>query len=434
MFLPSTPLIPLARRVKMPDGHPFETGALSFQLTALQLHGASAVELDVDQWDGVEDRQSLRFRICNLRLEGGHAVMVKPDPMLTVDSGGNLMELPEEARQPMKGGSTTVANSPLEPEKEEWVTNARSQRVRLASSPGGQALLGTFSEHNAVYEEVFKIESIITSWQANGVTKEMAADTHDATNDRANGKVVNPKDRLYGNEITYNGNAFIQQFNISLGCLLADPNFDDERLPDPDSRYTKASEAALAFGKGIGESTDNSKDTVNEMNSNQVHAAVANHSGEAPVVTRGELLQLVRDTPPGGRGSEEVQGWLRLDEEDRARLRELRLAVLSERAEKASIVGKPLFEGSCSALIGDADVLVEFSGEANGIASRVEITLPAFDLDIDDSGWIGDAGEVARDRIERIYFIRSLLHNAIADQLRKHIPHTVRRILAAEIA
>ena len=59
------------------------------------------------------------------------------------------------------------------------------------------------------------------------------------------------------------------------------------------------------------------------------------------------------------------------------------------------------------------------------------IDLPAFDFEIDDSAWFADAGEIARQRLNRIQFIRTLLREAVVNALQKTALAAAERVAAS---
>ena len=419
------PAFPLARSVKMPESHPYEAGALSLRLSELALSGASRLDPGRCSLERDGARIRLSLALAPLALTGRYAIMAKPDPVVPIDSAGGLMDLTPEQLAPVAAGQDPT-DPPLDPQKEEWLKNARAQRVKLAGTENGQLLLGTYSEHSPTFEEVMRTNAgVVSNWQANGATKQMAGDTHVAVDQD---DVVNRAKKTYAGDVTYNGNAFSQQLNIALGCLLTDPTFDINGTAPPaaDSKYWAAAKAALAFGEGVNTSTGNTKNKVTEMKASHVYGTVDAHSGEPPTVADQEALQaLTSGDTGGGRDYRPEPGWIVLDEDDRALLLRFKTDFLRHQAAKASITGKVLFEGSCGAQIGGIaialDILLETDagGRAAARAGTAKIDLPAFDFDIDDAGWFSDAGTIARQRLNRIQFVRTLLREAVMRALQR---------------
>jgi len=423
--LDDTPAYPLARTVQMPTGYGYETGAFSFRMADLQLHGASHLKECASESGA--DRVRINLTLTDLCLRGRYSVEVKPDPIIDLDTAGNLMDLPPEACRPGMGGADSVPGT-LDPQKEEWLNQARVEREKLRATDNGQKLLALHQEHNETYDEVFRTNAaLVPLWRAGGATKEMAGDTHGAVQADA---VVNSANKIYTGDVTYNSNAFTQQLNVASACLWTDPDFNPMTGPPAESKYVAASKAALSFGKGVGTTTNNTKDTVQELKPSEVHTTVENHDGTLPEVTDDEAAQVAMEAGPGGADADIHLGWVVIDEADRKRLRHLYEATMKQKAEDNSIVGTPLFEGRCEARIDAVEACVELilkereeGNRVSAVSARVQ--LPAFELDIDDSAWIGEAGTIARHRLEQMYFIRSLLHGSIVASLQQALLHSV---------
>lgn len=425
MPLGNSPAYPLARTVLMPEGHAYKTGALSYRMTNLELLGLDRMELADCEKEAQGGKISLKLRLDGVILNGRYALEAKYDPIVDLDTAGNLMDLPPEACRPIEGGADPDDPDDLDPQKEEWLDQARDQRSKLQQNENGQKLMGLYSEHNEIYEEVFRENTALTPlWRAGGATKEMAADTSEAV--KTDG-VVNSSGKTYSGDLTYNANAFVQQLNVASACVWSDPDFDPAVGPSPDSKYWNAAKAALSFGKGVTTTTNNTKDNVQELKASDVHGTVEKHDQDIPEVTDEEMMDVIsQGNGPGGADAARLPGWVVIDEHDRKRLRSLFEATMRQKAEKTAVAGQPLFEGSIKAQIGTVEAFVELVLEdgPHGIQGRTvsaRVELPAYELEIDDSAWTGDAAQVARQRLEGMYFIRSLLHDSIVDRLRRSL-------------
>ncbi|TGL36592.1 hypothetical protein EHQ52_01570 [Leptospira koniambonensis] len=405
----------------MPPDWGYESGALSFRFGELHCNG-----YDLIQSEGViESEENQKFlklllKIPKLDLSGNYYVEAKPDPIPEIDTAGNLSDLSEENLRPRKGGGDSEIGS-IDPDKEKWLDQARDQRNRLSSTPNGQKMLITYNQHNETYDEVFKTyPALSTAWQAGGATKEMASDTSQSVEKDT---VVNDAKKKYSGGVTYNGNAFAQQLNVAAACLFADPDFDPRTGPPPGSKYWDAAKAALTFGKGVGGNTKNTKDNVNEMKPSEVHSTVNNHTGDLPSVSDPEVVQILQssDLEPGGRmEGESDPNRIFLDEEDRKRIEKLKNAILRQKAENSEIRGRILFEGEVSALI--QNTVLSFSlfrdeETSSWKTSPLIIDMPPFHLEIDDSKWEGEAGLVAKERLESMYFIRNLFYDSLIERI-----------------
>lgn len=425
--LDDTPAYPLARTVEMPPDHAYETGAVGFRMTDLALHGLRDLDVARCALANAGERVRVTLVLARTRLRGRHALEVKPDPIIDLDTAGNLMDLPPEAREPEAGGAPEV-DEELSPREEAWLDQARGQRLRLVDTPNGPELLALHEEHNETYDYVFRTNRALpTLWRAQGATEQMAADTSDAVE---NDRTVNEREKRYAGGVTYNGNAFVQQLNVAGACLWTDPEFDPVTGPPPDSKFWAAAKSALAFGKGVASETGNTKNNVNEMRREGVYGTVRQHRGALPPVSDREVIQVFgmgvgaggADAGSAGAGGE--PDWLVLDEDDRKRLRYLYEATMKQKAEDAAIRGQPLFEGACEARIEGIRATIELVVEDGPQGRRAralsaQVALPAFALDLDDSAWTGAVGQVARQRLERMYFVRSLLHDALVERIQR---------------
>lgn len=413
--VPDSPVFPLARTVEMPPGHAYPTGAVGLQWTGLHLEGladlAVAAAADGPRWT---------LTLEGVTLRGRYRLEAKPDPVLDLDTAGNLMELRREARGPAVAGGGGGAP---DPEAEQWLATARQQREALGQTDNGLQLIALYNQHNEVYEEVFRTSPTLPSnWQAGGVTRAMAADTNAAVQA---GGTINPPDKDYGGGVTYNSNAFVQQLNVAVETVLSDPNFNPyEPLTQQNlhGKYWAAAKAALSFGKGVSESTGNTKSRVTAMAAAGVYQAVQSQSSGLPPVTDAEakgVLGSAMAAGPGA-GAPEAPGWIVIDEDDRRRVRSIVALRAKARAEDGAVRGETLFSGALLAEIGrvEAEVALEVdaaSGRAR--AAGVRVTLPAFALEIDDTDWSGPVAEVARERLTGTFFLRGLLADGIRDRL-----------------
>ncbi len=448
--LGGTPACPLARAVEMPPDHEYETGLLSFRIVELQSLGTSRIEADSQQIEIDEDRMRLKFSLGPLTIEGCYALEAKYDPKITMDTAGDLMDLPTSATLPLAAGAEDEASSSVdEMTREEYLNNARRQRERLYQTKNGGTLMAQYDEHNEIYNEAFRgrddeqskllASTLRDNWRAGGITSEMAKDTHEATNDDGNADTpINQASKRYtkadGSQMTYNQNAFTQQLNVAVSTAMQDPSFNLFKPPDNDSKYTKAALTALTFGTTVGDSTGNSKDRITEMKRETVYQSVAEHSGETREATVADLQgALIQGMADGGAEEGSYPGTLVLDEADRLQVRRLIQGFIRAQATAAKMVTQLLWHGRCAAHIHQAEVEIELTGDTETNAPRVHVTkvhviLPAFDFDIDDSSWIGTAGCVARERLAEVYFIRSLLHDQIADRLKDAISTSLAKI------
>lgn len=428
--LPDSPLYPLARTVEMPAGHAYATGAIGIRLYNLRLHGLG--NLCLARGEDAEGRLRVRLAVQGVRLRGEYRLEAKPDPVLDIDTAGNLMDLRPDALRPAAAGGGG-GTDPSDPEREEWLDTARLQRQKLGETDNGLRLIALYNQHNEVYEEVFRTSpSLPGNWRAGGITRAMAADTNAAVQSDT---VVNSATKDYGGGVTYNSNAFVQQLNVAVETATTDPNFDPFTPIEQQNlsgRYWEAAKAALSFGKGVGATTGNTKGDVNEMQPSQVYSTVDGHQGGLPPVTDGEakaVLSSAMSAGAGGAGDGAAPGWIVIDEEDRRRVRSIIAHRIRARAESAAVRGETLFAGTVTAEIDRVEAIVDLVVEEGAPARpvAVQVNLPAFALDIDDTAWTGVAADVARERLAGMLFIRSLLEDALRERLNAVLPDAAAR-------
>lgn len=142
-----------------------------------------------------------------------------------------------------------------------------------------------------------------------------------------------------------------------------------------------------------------------------------------------ELSNLLQQgTQPGGAAAAVAvsRNWRVLDEDDRRLVRRQLFAMARERAEQASASVETLWTGACEAAFGNAAARMEFAAEGGCLRfASATATLPAFELDLDDSRWDGELAGLVRERLVEIAFLRSLIceriENGLADRLRAAI-------------
>jgi len=430
--LKDTPDFPLAFNVPMPDWFQFPNGNVSARFEQFAVTGFDTPELDSAASQQSDGRLRLALRWDEMQVTGRYSIGAKEAPVVTMDTAGNLLDFDEDIGT---GGAESEDPIP-EDTKGKMIGQAREERERLRDTPNGQKLIGQYQEHNEVYNEVFL--SPVTGpqarriWREDGATKEMSLDTQKALSaDERDRTPVNPKKeaRTYGEKnVSYNENAFRQQLMMVTNSLLADPNANLLEPPDPDSKYTKASLAAMTFSKAVDE-TGNSKTQVTEMTGEQVHQSVA-VAKEPPPSSTDELANMMAQGMRDGGEEAEIassNNWRILDEEDRLWVRQLIYAAQKNRAMSETAVLTQLWSGDCGAQFSGAEATIElvFEGGRWKIDS-INVILPAFEFDLDDSHWSGEAAEVVRERLAEMSFVRSLLHERIrvglADLLKEVAP------------
>jgi hypothetical protein len=425
-----TPPYPLAKTVQMPEGHTYKTGLLRLSFRDIHCTGAKKLRAGSGDYQVEEQKIRMKFTLDTLNLKGTYFIDTQNDPEISIDTAGNLMELPKHAHTPLPGGADPGESSFSDEQQAAYLDQAREQRATLMQTPNGPELMSVYNEHNEQYNQAFLTnEQLRDIWKANGVTAEMAADTSEALK---NGTVINPHAKKYSNNETYNKNAFKQQMNVAVATLMLDEDFDPygSDPPNPNTASYKAAMATVNFKKAVN-TTGNNDTGITEVTSGDVYGIVKNHSGAMPTSTNEELNRLIAQgiQPAGNDEGTDTSGPV-IDEEDRRRIRLIIESGLRNRMKSMNNVSEPLWQGDCSALIQGTEAQIELDiqsheGRLQFQLADAQIELPVFDMHIDDSQWSGPAGEIARKRLSRAYFIRGLLHHQLADKLKEVISTSV---------
>jgi len=434
IHLAGTPDFPLAFNVDLPLPAGPANGNAGIRFEGMQISGVENFHVDGSRSGSSSGSTSVCIAWDKLSVSGAYVVTGKASPRITMDTGGSMLDYGDEDILP--GGATGV--TPIDDgTKAAMLDRARAQRTRLMDDPNGQALMSRYNEHNEVYNTVFVTSPAArTAWAAEGATKDMALHTHDALGTSAAPTPVNPPPDVatFGpQKKSYNGNAFDQQLQVIVNTVAADPGFnpfDPSAVPDPDSKFTKASLAAMTFGAAVGQ-TGNTKDTVTPLTGDQVYASVntAEKPAEATVNELANLLQ--QGTQPGGAAAAIAQAnnWRVLDEDDRRQVRRHLFAHMKERAERETVKIETVWTGACDAEFSGASAEVGFGVEDGRLScTSVTVTLPAFEFELDDSAWDGPAAAIVRERLAEVGFIRSLLRERIETALRDRIQAAARML------
>jgi hypothetical protein len=410
--LAETPAYPLARTVPMPGEAGYPTGALGFRLLGLTAEGLDRLAPEGCRMaaDG-SGGGTLHLTLDRVRVAGTCSIDAKRDPVVTLDVGGSMRELPDA---PVPAGSGDPTAPTPDPQTEAWLDQARDQRPKLAETANGVTMLQTYYANNDTYAELFQTSGAVRSqWSAGGITKQMAGDTSTALDSDT---PVNAG--TYGGQ-SYNSQALGQKANVVFGCVRMANSFpagSPEYL-----RWVQAATDAVNFSSSVQTTTGNTSSSTTPMTGTDVYTTVASaNAAAAPTFAHAEVVAAYDPNPQaGGAGDGGGTGRLVLDEATRARLRALGDAMDQEAAENAAVVGTPLFTSACGADLPGVSVSLAWraeDGEVRVLDTRV--TLPAFAFDIDDSGWTGAAGDVVRSRLESLRFLHSVVYDAVAEGIR----------------
>ncbi|HYF89708.1 hypothetical protein [Azospirillum sp.] len=423
--LDDIPALPLARAADMPAHAGFARGSLGVELAGLRLELAdSAVSAQRSQ-DAL-GRDVLEVRIQDIRLRGRQTLQGTRIWESGLDGAGTGLPLNTRRR----GGADQDAHPT-------WIATANEQRAALQNVPGGNgaALLSTYSNHRAAFNDVFTDPNgyaFQIGWGTPEIS-DMANDTNTAltatvpaggsTGGSASGPVVNDPNKIYGTT-TYNGNAQNQQLAL-MTTLAAMASFANPNNPtDPTNPYNQAAAATLTFSSSILGNTQTQKIAdVPSMDKQGVYNLVQTGTPAQPHSVD-DVHALLNGNPIGGRDSEGKSWTMCLGEDERAFVRRMQADIAEHIARLAAQKPVDLVSGQLEAELA-CYVYLQFGTREDGepclLDGRVE--LDGFDLDIDDGGWDAALGaglaQDAREALGEARFVKSLLHDRIADTLER---------------
>ncbi|SDT83377.1 hypothetical protein SAMN05216371_8200 [Streptomyces sp. TLI_053] len=408
--LPDTPSFPLAAGVVLPTGHRFApTAVLSLRLGDMTLTPLGEPGLAAPT--GQEG--ALSCPLAPLLLHGRYSLDVRPERENPLDTGGALAPLSQATPSPGYPWARTLR----EDVHKAHLATAREERTKLvAASPNGFRLVSSYYQHNEEFHEAFA-KDYMNNWDGDGVTAQMADDTDTAV--RSDTQAVNrsaPYTDTNGNKVTYNENAFTQHYSLltALASLKSEADTGDTK------KYEQAMDAVKQFRKHVEDDTGNEKKKVTPRTAQQIRDAVryAKAEGQAAVIGVDDdiylnpdryLEQVERDgpdaLPPG------------LDLEDLHHIQRQRAAILAAQAAALVPVGEAYYQGSFQAVIEGATLIWAPSDDGSAGPEWVRADVPQPALELDDSAWQGEAGDIARARIASMRFLTVLLREAITERV-----------------
>ncbi|MGK5545856.1 hypothetical protein ACSNOH_14145 [Streptomyces sp. URMC 127] len=444
LHLADTPGYPLARSVEMPGALGYPTGSLSFRLGALSLRTEGQPEALGEEARG--DSRHITHRIPALVLTGRYALDTRPDEIREIDTAGNLRPLSAEARQPtLPAGARAIGPShPDDDTVRRWTDRADAHRNKLMKTDKGRNVLMQYGEHNESYYAIFDGSSATCSalrkkWAEKGVTQRMSEHTY-GTTDPGGPAGARPSDD--GQEpvndwhdpqegTAYNLHAWRQKTTV-ITTLNTEASRIEPKDPDKAKAFRDAAVAAVQFASAV-QDTGNDDTRTTPMTQGDVYTAIDQHSGELREVSAAEMARYdglapyrrgaaqglpagQDDEPEEQEEQEEQEDWIALSDEDRAIIREIGAAAYHEEARQGPRATDTLHTGECSARLENVRVTTRLS--ADGTPVDVTVELPDLALAVDDDGWQGTAGDVARERLASMRFVHTLLQDSIAETVR----------------
>jgi hypothetical protein len=422
---------PLAFNIEMPPNYHFDNGNISFRFVDFVCSVIQDVDLVDSECFESGNQVNIGLQLHQLTIKGKYIISAMQAPKIGMDVGGNMRDFDEDDSPLMEAGADEGNTEKFSPEEQKaFLENARAQRTRLMDTPNGRALMEQYDEHDEIYNEVFiRSEAMRRSWQRNGAVAEMAKDTHVALIENG---VINPPESVkkYGKK-SYNTNAFLQQVALVRSTYELGKKKDPQGLLRADSKYAKAAMAALDFEKHV-KNSGNAETKVKPFTKELTFQHINGANGLISETTVDELENLMSQSNGEG-GAEEAaaKNWVVLTSLQRQAMREWNLINLAQEAREQTQTRCELWMGDCIAVIKNTSLNIQLLIDEHGQVTilKTDVNLPAFEFDIDDAAWTGEAGNIVRERLAQLYFVKSLVAQQVEQGIQDIFNRSVTNIL-----
>ncbi|MFN3945403.1 MAG: hypothetical protein ACK4K7_10780 [Allosphingosinicella sp.] len=397
---------PLAGHVAVPGSE--IGGSLMIEFARLEFGPLAIADVALGP-DEDEGTQEVTVTLGAAQLQGHYELFGLESPSIDLDIGGAVRPFPALDALSLGAVAGATDDPPAITEKQyDQIMQANEQKPKLAQSAAGQQMLDAYNQFNDVYHDAFKSNAYLRQhWSANGAVAEMSDHTSDALDQ---GTVVNPPDKTFGTSgVNYNMNAFQQKLNVWAACVNSNPD---------------AAAAALKFGTTV-EGTGNSKTNVNPMTGDDVYSTV-NETKPAPLVMllaspeehplHAPLLSIVQNSHDERHLDMLAARGMDLNDDEVQALQEIYAESLRVRDPAARLT---IAAGNCAVAVGRTAYRFRLTRQANGAITvkLVQSTLSLDGLDYGGAQWPGEAGQVARERLESAAFLRGIIEDRINSQL-----------------
>ena len=417
------PSFPLAHSVKMPDGIGFPIGSLALRLNDLQVTSEGGFSSTLESVSIKSRHVYVCLCFTGARMTGTHTLEAKQMWDAGIDGAGTGLSFDENGRVRHPGGADTNKNPA-------WVQTAKEQRQNLLNNGGnGMTLMNSYADHRVALNDAFTDPmnyAFQRQWGVPSITA-MSGHTNDCMSETSKNINGNKK---YDNQMTYNENALTQQ--LALGTVLVGMGGSkSDGTPDPSCPYQQAAKAVVNFNASVLSNTKakKTKDIPAQTNKS-VYKTVADGK-PATEVSLEQTHRYLNGEDIGGKSADGSSWSMMLDEEDRRFLRDFKAE--HQLHQERLVAAKPivLFGGAASADLKEFYMYLEFSIPENGLLtfSNGRVELDSFDLELDDSKWSQDLGNIAGKELSKARFIKSLLHDRVADALERELIDKVASIL-----
>lgn len=423
------PSFPLARAIRMPKDLPFELGSLALRLNELNISSPDGFVPEIESVSGTDRGVRIALRFGKSTIQGSHALECKQVWDAGIDGAGTGLMFDDDGRVRRPGGADENKNPT-------WIATAKKQRDKLTSEDinkekdNGMQLVSTYTDHRQAFTDVLT-ETAGYAFQSQwGVPhiKDMAGHTNDCVNN--GGEINNDETKYAGN--TYNVNAGLQQLAM-ITALAGMPGATEDDKPVASNQYQKALAATLSFKGSVLQNTDSKKvDNIPTKTADGVYDIVKTGT-PGPEVTVEQAHRLLNGDEIGGRCADGTKWSMALTEDERAFVRDLRARQQEHNERVAQAKPVAVVSGAAVADLQEFHMYLEFTVADDGTLELADgrVELDSFDLDLDDSEWPEAVATIARQELSTAKFIRSLLHDRVADALERDLVSAAADVLGS---
>jgi hypothetical protein len=395
-------------------------GSLMIEYSELEF-GPLAVAGVTTGPDDDEGTHEVDVTLGAAQLQGHYELFALESSRVDLDVGGAVQPFPALEALSMDPTGGAGDDPTITEAQYDQIMQANAQKPKLAESPAGQQMLDSYNQYNDAYHDAFKSNALLRQyWSAGGAIAEMSDHTSDALDQ---GTVVNPADKTFGTSgFTYNMNALQQKFNVWAACVNDNP---------------AAAAAALKFGTAVATTTGNTKTTINPMTGGEVYATV-DQAKPAPAANllaapeehplHAPLLSIVQNSHDDRHLDILANQGMELNDDEVKALQEIYAESLRVKDPAARL---PIASGNCAVAVGETVFRFRLTRQPNDTITvkLVQSSLSLDGLDYGAGQWPGEAGDVARERLESAAFLRGIIEDRINSQLTRLV-----RGLAAQSA
>ena len=402
--------ITLLRHVAMPEKTLLKEVSIALRCTGV----AFPEGIKVKRKETKEDERGIikHFEFKQTPFIVRYKLDAQYDPKSNIDVAGNL-NLKDEKSASDDGNE----------EKKEWLDQARSERSELQKTENGQKMLNVYNNpnHQKAYNLAFSIQAFADAWNDGGIVKAMAKDTSSALkNENAE---INDKTYVFpnGKKVTYNQHAF----DISKNLYITLMNIKDDTSFNPpgSSKYVppdkmeEAADAIVNFHSSIYNTTNNDRDLTTPMKRKDIYKAINNAS-------ENNNIQFIKEKYNFEDEFNYYQTCFLKNPvnsvyEDKYGKGEFYRKFFSERLMRSDESKLCLHEGIFQGFISEnklcMDVLITKTNERTTNIQTIDISMPNFDIEVDNENWADEYRTMLEEKIQDISFVKQIVINALQE-------------------